>query len=92
MDGLIARSDHEHEFTLHVFTILPGGAAEKIRITEFDKVNIALGRRGGFSNASRLERVERFEQQLSRIQFLDETSIGELLQGRGVVQLLGTGS
>ena len=28
VDGLIARGDYEHEFTLHQFTILPGGAAE----------------------------------------------------------------
>ena len=40
VDGLIARSDYEHEFTLHQFTILPGGAAEKFRITEFDKIKI----------------------------------------------------
>lgn len=41
VDGLIARSDYEHEFTLHQFTILPGGAAEKFRITEFDKIKIS---------------------------------------------------
>jgi nicotinamidase-related amidase len=41
VDGLIARGDYEHEFTLHQFTILPGGAAEKFRITEFDKIKIA---------------------------------------------------
>ena len=41
VDGLIARSDYEHEFTLHQFTILPGGAAEKFKITEFDKITIA---------------------------------------------------
>jgi nicotinamidase-related amidase len=41
VDGLIARSDYEHEFTLHQFTILPGGAAEKFRITEFDKIKFA---------------------------------------------------
>jgi nicotinamidase-related amidase len=40
MDGLIARGDYEHEFTLHQFTILPGGAAEKFKITEFDKIKI----------------------------------------------------
>ena len=40
-DGLIARGDYEHEFTLHQFTILPGGAAEKFRISEFDKIKIA---------------------------------------------------
>jgi nicotinamidase-related amidase len=39
VDGLIARGDYEHEFTLHQFTILPGGAAEKFKITEFDKIN-----------------------------------------------------
>jgi nicotinamidase-related amidase len=41
VDGLIARGDYEHEFTLHQFTILPGGAAEKFKITEFDKIKIA---------------------------------------------------
>jgi nicotinamidase-related amidase len=41
VDGLIARSDYEHEFTLHQFTILPGGAAQKFKITEFDKIKIA---------------------------------------------------
>ncbi len=41
VDGLIARGDYEHEFTLHQFTILPGGAAEKFRITEFAKINFA---------------------------------------------------
>jgi len=40
VDGLIARGDYEHEFTLHQFAILPGGAAEKFRITEFDKIKI----------------------------------------------------
>jgi nicotinamidase-related amidase len=40
VDGLIARGDYEHEFTLHQFTILPGGAAEKFRITEFDKIKL----------------------------------------------------
>ena len=38
VDGLIARGDYEHEFTLHQFTILPVGAAEKFKITEFDKI------------------------------------------------------
>ena len=33
VDGLIARGDYEHEFTLHQFTILPGGAAQKFKIT-----------------------------------------------------------
>jgi len=33
--GLIARGDYEHEFRF-----LPGGAAEKFRITEFDKIKI----------------------------------------------------
>ena len=41
VDGLIARSDYEHEFTLHQFTILPGGAAEKFKITEFDKIRFS---------------------------------------------------
>ena len=41
VDGLIARGNYEHEFTLYQFTILPGSAAEKFRITEFDKVKIA---------------------------------------------------
>jgi nicotinamidase-related amidase len=41
VDGLIARGDYEHEFTLHQFTILPGGAAEKFKITEFDKIHFA---------------------------------------------------
>ena len=40
-DGLIARSDYEHEFTLHQFTILPGGAAPKFTITQFSKITIA---------------------------------------------------
>jgi hypothetical protein len=39
--GSVARSDYEHEFTLHRFTILSGGAAEKFRITQFDKITIA---------------------------------------------------
>ena len=38
VDGLIARGDYEHEFTLHQFTILPGGAAQKFKITQFDKI------------------------------------------------------
>jgi len=41
VDGLIARGEYEHEFTLHQFTILPGGAAEKFKITEFDRIKIA---------------------------------------------------
>jgi nicotinamidase-related amidase len=41
VDGLIARGEYEHEFTLHQFTILPGGAAEKFKITEFDKIRFA---------------------------------------------------
>jgi hypothetical protein len=41
MDGLIAHGDYEHEFTLHQFTILPGGAAAKFKITQFDKIKIA---------------------------------------------------
>jgi nicotinamidase-related amidase len=40
VDGLIARGDYEHEFTLHQFTILPGGAAEKFKITQFDKIKL----------------------------------------------------
>ena len=40
VDGLIARGDYEHEFTLHQFTILPGGAAQKFKITQFDKIRI----------------------------------------------------
>jgi hypothetical protein len=39
VDGLIARADYE--FTLHQFTILPGGAAAKFKITQFDKIKIA---------------------------------------------------
>jgi nicotinamidase-related amidase len=41
VDGLIARGDYEHEFTLHQFTILPGGAAQKFKITQFDKIKLA---------------------------------------------------
>lgn len=41
VDGLIARSEYEHEFTLHQFTILPGGAAQKFKITQFDKIKFA---------------------------------------------------
>ncbi len=37
-DGLIARGDYEHEYTLHQFTILPAGAAEKFKITQFDRI------------------------------------------------------
>lgn len=40
VDGLIARGDYEHEFTLHQFTILPGGAKEKFKITEFDRIQL----------------------------------------------------
>jgi len=40
VDGLIARGEYEHEFTLHQFTILPGGAAQKFKITEFDKIRL----------------------------------------------------
>ena len=40
-DGLIARSDYEHEFTLHQFTTLPGGAAPKFKITQFSKITIS---------------------------------------------------
>jgi len=28
MNGIIARGDYEHEFTLHQFTILTAGAAQ----------------------------------------------------------------
>lgn len=41
VDGLIARGEYEHEFTLHQFTILPGGAKEKFKITEFDKIRLS---------------------------------------------------
>jgi nicotinamidase-related amidase len=41
VDGLIARGEYEHEFTLHQFTILPGGAAQKFKITEFDKIRLS---------------------------------------------------
>ena len=37
-DGLIARGDYEHEYTLHQFTILPAGAAEKFKITQFNRI------------------------------------------------------
>ena len=40
-DGLIARSSYEHEFTLHQFTILPAGAAEKFKITRFSRLSFA---------------------------------------------------
>jgi hypothetical protein len=46
VDGLIARGDHEHEFTLHQFTILPGGAAQKFKITQFDKITMGKLERG----------------------------------------------
>src|SRR5258706_10805256 len=35
VDGLISRGDYEQEVTLHQFTILPGGASEKIKNTDF---------------------------------------------------------
>lgn len=41
VDGIIARGDYEHEFTLHQFTILPAGAAAKFKITEFSKIAFA---------------------------------------------------
>ena len=41
VDGLIQRGDYKHEFALHQFTILPGGAAPKFKITQFDKIKIA---------------------------------------------------
>ncbi|MFQ5682386.1 MAG: cysteine hydrolase family protein [Candidatus Binatia bacterium] len=37
-DGTIARGDYEHEYAIHQFTILPGGAAKKFKITEFSKI------------------------------------------------------
>ncbi len=37
-DGLIARGDYEQEYTMHQFTILPAGAAEKFKITQFDRI------------------------------------------------------
>jgi len=40
MNGIVTRRDCEHEFTLHQFTILPAGAAQKFKITQFDRVNI----------------------------------------------------
>ncbi len=40
VDGLIARGEYEHEYTLHQFTILPAGAASKFKITEFERVDI----------------------------------------------------
>ncbi len=40
IDGIIARGDYENEFTLHQFTILPAGAAQKFKITQFDRINI----------------------------------------------------
>jgi hypothetical protein len=41
VDGLIARDDYEHKFTWHQFTILPGSAAQKFKITQFDKIKMA---------------------------------------------------
>ena len=38
LDGLIARGDYEHEYTLHQCTILPAGAAQKFKITQFDRI------------------------------------------------------
>jgi hypothetical protein len=40
IDGLIARGEYQHEFTLHQFTILGAGVAQKFKITEFDKIRI----------------------------------------------------
>jgi hypothetical protein len=40
VDGLIACGDYEHEFTLHPFTILLGGSAEKFKIKQFVKIKI----------------------------------------------------
>jgi nicotinamidase-related amidase len=39
-DGLIARGEYQHEFTLYQFTILGAGVAQKFRITEFDKIHV----------------------------------------------------
>jgi len=55
VDGLIARGEYEHEFTLHQFTILPGGAAEKFKITEFESRLLDLTW-VGFSRLKRFER------------------------------------
>lgn len=41
VDGIIARSDYEQEYTLHQFTILPAGAAPRFKITEFEKISFA---------------------------------------------------
>ncbi|MGH7796364.1 MAG: hypothetical protein ACREQ2_15970 [Candidatus Binatia bacterium] len=41
VDGFVARGDYDHDFTLHQFTILPGGATERFRITDFDKIKMA---------------------------------------------------
>jgi hypothetical protein len=40
VDATVARGDYKHEFTLHQFTILPAGAAQKFKITQFDKINV----------------------------------------------------
>ncbi len=40
VDGLISRGYYENEYTLHQFTILPAGAAEKFKITQFDRITI----------------------------------------------------
>jgi len=40
MNGVIARGDHEHEFTLYQFTILTAGAAQKFKMTQFNRINI----------------------------------------------------
>jgi nicotinamidase-related amidase len=39
-DGLIARGEYQHEFTLYQFTILGAGVAQKFKITEFDKIRL----------------------------------------------------
>ena len=38
MDGIIARGDYEHEYTLHQFTVL-SGAASKFKFTELNRIN-----------------------------------------------------
>jgi nicotinamidase-related amidase len=41
VDGLAAPSDYEQEYTLHQLATLPGGAAEKIRFSEFDRIGFS---------------------------------------------------
>jgi len=40
-DGTIAKGDYEHEYAIHQFTILPAGVAQRIKITEFGKINFS---------------------------------------------------